>query len=71
MDREIDEKKIPPRMIIPRGLGSGQSRPGHLPIRLLVLLQLMSQDFGLQHIAHAVCKTRGTMVILWQKNIVV
>ena len=42
---EIDEQKQDPWIPIPRGLGNGPSRPGFMPLRLFMLLQLIKKAY--------------------------
>ncbi|CAK9007318.1 unnamed protein product [Durusdinium trenchii] len=43
---EIDEDKVPPRIPIPRGLGAGPNRPGFMPLRLLILIDMIKKAFA-------------------------
>ena len=40
---ELDEEKVPPFVPIPRLMGCGPRRPGYMPIRLLILLELIGK----------------------------
>lgn len=40
---ELDEEKVPPMVPIPRLLGCGPRRPGYMPARLLILLELIGK----------------------------